>query len=78
MTTEPASPQTVAAELARHITATVGDVKEWTLTVRTITGRQVVIFPPEQDPGLTYELHLDAAHALSCPGCNACRVVRSA
>lgn len=66
-------PHVLAGAIARHISSTLGPVESWTAVVRCGDGRQVVLYPPGQDPTAAYQLHLDAAHALSCSGCANCR-----
>lgn len=69
-------PHTRAAELARHISATLGPATAWSAVVRTVDGREHLVYPPEQDPIATHALLLDAAHGLACPGCERCQVHR--
>lgn len=67
------SPRAQAAALARHITDTIGPVETWALPVKTTSGKQYVVYPPSQSPGVTHQILLDAAHSLSCSGCDRCR-----
>lgn len=69
------SPRAQAAALAQYITDTIGPVQTWVLPIRTETGRQFVVYPPDQDPGDTHQILLDSAHSLACSGCDRCRQV---